>query len=80
MDDALTHAARNRSNSAAIDAAAHTTLAVTDEDRVRVAWVDSEALRAASGQGDLNRPRLAGLVESGEAVAGCGIEARHDLR
>jgi len=65
--------------SAAIEAAARTALAVTDEDRVRVARVDSEALRAASGQGDLNRPRLARFVESGEAVAGCGVEACHDL-
>jgi hypothetical protein len=34
-----------------------------------------EALRAASRQGQLDRPGFAGVVESGEAVAGCGVEA-----
>ena len=63
--------------SAAIDAAAHTALAETDEDGVGVGRVDCEALRAASRQGELNRPRFARLVESGEAVAGCGVEAPH---
>jgi hypothetical protein len=63
--------------SAAGDAAAHTALTQTDEYRVGVGRVDGEALRAASRQGELDRPRFARLVESGEAVAGCGVEARH---
>src|SRR3954453_6950313 len=52
--------------SPAVDAAAHASLAQTDEHRVGVGRVDGEALCAASRQGELDRPRLARLVESGE--------------
>jgi hypothetical protein len=63
--------------SVAVDAAAHTALAETDG--VGVGRIDGEASRAASSQGELDRPRLARFVESGEAVAGCGVQARHEL-
>jgi hypothetical protein len=49
----------------------------TDEDGVGVGRVNGEALRAASREGELDRPGLARLVKSGEAIAGCGVEARH---
>jgi hypothetical protein len=65
------------SGAAAVDAAAHTALAETDEDGTGVGRVDTEALRATSRQGKLDRPRLACFAESSEAIAGSGEEARH---
>jgi hypothetical protein len=63
--------------SAPVDAAAHTALAKTDEDGVGVGRFDGEALRTASRQREVDRPRFARLVESGEAIAGRGVEASH---
>jgi hypothetical protein len=63
--------------SSAVGAAAHTAVEETDEDGVGIAGVNGEAPRAASGQGELDRPRLACFVESSEGIAGCGVEARH---
>jgi hypothetical protein len=59
---------------AAVDAAADAAVAQTGVDTVGVARVDSEALRAASGQGEFGRPCLTRFVEPGNAVAGCGIK------
>jgi hypothetical protein len=55
----------------------HTALSETNEDGVRRGGVDGEAPCAASGQGELDGPRVACLVESSEGITGCGVEARH---
>src|SRR5204862_7863819 len=66
--------------SAAVGAAPYPALAQTGVDDVGVGRVDGEALRAAPGQGQLDRPGLPCLVKSGDAVAGGGIEACHPHR
>jgi hypothetical protein len=52
-------------------------LAQTREERVRIGWVDGEALSAASREREIDCPAAVVLFETGNSVAGGGIEPCH---